>query len=81
MALKLATLIGFEPDDLNGLQNRSDRTQKYYGFTLQNAFYDDLFDKTNQLITGAGYTYGDVVFNSSQELASLNADQVNSRHQ
>ena len=66
---------GFEPDDLNGLQNRSDRTQKYYGFTLQNAFYDDLFDKTNQLITGAGYTYGDVVFNSSQELALLNADR------
>ena len=66
---------GFEPDDLNGLQNRSDRTQKNYGFSLQNAFYDDLFEKTNQLIVGFSYTYGDVVFNSSQELAELNADR------
>ena len=66
---------GFEPDDLNGLQNRSDRTQKYFGFTLQNAFYNDLFEKPNQLIAGAGYTSGDVVFNSSQELALLNADR------
>ena len=66
---------GFEPDDLNGLQNRSDRTQKYFGFTLQNVFYDDLFDKSNQFIAGAGYTYGDVVFNSSQELGLLNGDR------
>ena len=66
---------GFEPDDLNALQNRSDRTQEYWGFTVQNALYGDLFDKPNQLITGAGYTYGDVVFNSSQELAELNGDR------
>ena len=72
---QISSTNGFEPDDLDGLQNRSDRTQKNYGFTLQNAFYDDLFDKQNQLITGFGYTYGDVVFNSSQELASLNADR------
>ena len=73
--VEISDTNGFEPDDFNGLQNRSDRTQKNYGFTLQNAFYDDLFDKQNQLITGFGYTYGDVVFNSSQELASLNADR------
>lgn len=66
---------GFEPDDYNGLQNRSDREQEYYGLNLQNVFFNNLFGKQNQLIVGAGYTYGDVVFNSSQELAELNADR------
>ena len=73
--VEISDANGFEPDDLNALQNRSDRTQEYWGFTVQNALYGDLFDKPNQLITGAGYTYGDVVFNSSQELAELNGDR------
>jgi iron complex outermembrane recepter protein len=64
---------GFEPDEYNGLNNRSDREQEYYGGTLQNVFLGDLFGKRNQLIVGAGYNYGDVEFNSSQELASLTA--------
>jgi hypothetical protein len=38
------------------------------------------FDKPNQLITGAGYTYGDVVFNSSQELGVVKCGQIYSRH-
>lgn len=66
---------GFEPDDYNGLQNRSDREQEYYGLNFQNVFLNNLFGRQNQLIVGAGYTYGDVVFNSSQELAELNADR------
>ena len=65
-------LNGAEP---NGLQNRSDREQEYYGLNLQNVFLGDLFGKPNQLIVGAGYTYGDVTFNSSQEVAFLNADR------
>ncbi len=62
-------------DERNGLNNRSDRVQKYYGGTLQNVYLGDLFGKRNQLIVGAGYTYGDVTFNSSSEVASLNADR------
>ncbi|MEM6998980.1 MAG: TonB-dependent receptor [Pseudomonadota bacterium] len=73
--VQISDANGFEPDDFNGLQNRSDRTQEYYGGTFQNVFFGDLFGKQNQLIVGAGYTYGDVVFNSSQELAELNADR------
>ena len=62
-------------DENNGLQNRSDRVQKYYGGTLQNVFLGNLFGKQNQLIVGGGYTYGDVTFNSSSEVASLNPDR------
>lgn len=62
---------GLDIDDLNGLNNRSDRTQEYYGGTLQTVFLDDLFGKANQLIIGTSFNYGDVVFDSSQELASL----------
>ncbi len=62
---------GFEPDDYNGLNNRSDRVQENYGGTLQTVYLGDLFGRNNQFIVGASYTYGDVVFNSSQELASL----------
>ena len=69
--VEISDTNGFEPDDFNGLQNRSDRTQEYFGGTFQNVFLGDLFGKQNQLIVGAGYTYGDVVFNSSQELAEL----------
>lgn len=69
--VEISDANGFEPDDFNGLQNRSDRVQEYYGGTLQNVFLGDLFGKQNQLIVGAGYTYGDVVFNSSSELAEL----------
>ena len=67
--------LGLDIDELNGLNNRSDRTQKYYGGTLQNVFLGDLFGKQNQLIVGTGYNYGTVSFDSSQELASLNANR------
>ena len=66
---------GLDIDGLNGLNNRSDRTQEYYGGTLQSVFLRDLFGKANQLIIGTAFNYGDVVFDSSQELASLNADR------
>lgn len=69
--VEISDANGFEPDDFNGLQNRSDRVQEYYGGTLQNVFLGDLFGKRNQLIVGGAYTYGDVVFNSSSELAEL----------
>ena len=69
------TAQGLDIDELNGLNNRSDREQESYGGTFQNVFLGDLFGKNNQLIVGAGYYQGDVVFNSSQELASLNADR------
>ena len=74
--VEISDANGFEPDDFNGLQNRSDRTQEYYGGTLQNVFLGDLFGRQNQLIVGASYTYGDVVFNSSQELAELTASRA-----
>jgi iron complex outermembrane recepter protein len=67
-----------EIDDLNGLNNRSDRTQEYYGGSLQSVFLQDLFGKSNQLIVGMAFNYGDVVFDSSQEIASLNADRSTS---
>ncbi len=73
--VEISDANGFEPDDLNGLQNRSDREQTYYGGTLQNTIYNDWFGKPNQVVVGTSYTYGDVVFNSSQELAELNADR------
>lgn len=69
------TALGIDIDDLNGLNNRSDRTQENYGGTLQSVFLGDLFGKSNQLIVGMAFTYGDVVFDSSQELASLNNDR------
>lgn len=74
--VEISDANGFEPDDFNGLQNRSDREQQNYGGTFQNAFLGDLFGKSNQLIVGASYTYGDVVFNSSQELAELTASRA-----
>ena len=61
--------------ELNGLNNRSDRVQEYFGGTLQSVFLGDLFGKANQLIVGAAYSYGDVVFNSSSEVAALNPDR------
>ncbi len=61
--------------ELNGLQNRSDRVQEYYGGTLQTAYFGDLFGKQNQLIIGAAYSAGDVVFNSSSEAAALSASR------
>ena len=67
--------LGLDVDELNGLNNRSDRTQEYYGGTLQNVFFGDLFGKQNQLIVGTGFNYGDVSFDSSQELASLNTNR------
>jgi iron complex outermembrane recepter protein len=70
--------LGLDIDDLNGLNNRSDRTQENYGGTLQNVYLGDLFGKSNQLIVGMAFTYGDVVFDSSQELASLNANRSTS---
>ncbi len=73
--VQISDVNGFEPDDYNGLNNRSDRTQEYYGGTFQNVYLGDLFGKENQLIVGFAYSYGDVVFNSSQELAELNADR------
>ena len=69
---------GLDIDELNGLNNRSDRTQENYGGTLQSVYLGDLFGKTNQLIVGMAFTYGDVVFDSSQELASLNTDRSTS---
>lgn len=62
-------------DENNGLQNRSDRVQESYGGTLQSVYLGDLFGKENQLIYGISYSTGDVEFNSSQEIASLNADR------
>ncbi len=59
----------------NGLQNRSDREQESYGITFQNVLLGDLFGKANQLILGAGYNYGEVSFDSSQEIGSLNGDR------
>jgi iron complex outermembrane recepter protein len=67
--------LGLDIDDLNGLNNRSDRTQENYGGSLQSVFLGDLFGKSNQLIVGMAFTYGDVVFDSSQELASLNTNR------
>jgi iron complex outermembrane recepter protein len=58
-------------DDFNGLNNSSDRVQEYYGGSLQTVYLGDMFGKNNQFIVGATYTYGDVVFNSKTELASL----------
>ena len=62
-------------DENNGLNNRSDRVQEYYGGTFQSVYLGDLFGKENQLIYGFAYSAGDVVFNSSQEIASLNPDR------
>jgi len=67
------TAAGLDIDELNGLNNRSDRTQEYYGGNVQSVFLGDLFSKANQLIVGTAFNYGDVVFDSSQELASLTA--------
>lgn len=71
----LVTATGLDIDDLNGLNNRSDRTQENYGGTLQSVYLGNLFGKSNQLIVGMAFTYGDVVFDSSQEIASLNTDR------
>lgn len=62
-------------DENNGLNNRSDRVQEYYGGTLQSVYLGELFGKQNQLIFGLSYSAGDVIFNSSQEIASLNVDR------
>ncbi len=64
-------LGGLDIDELNGLNNRSDREQENYGGTLQTVYLGNLFGKNNQFIVGTSYTYGEVVFDSSQELASL----------
>ncbi len=62
-------------DENNGLNNRSDREQESYGGTLQSVYLGDLFGKENQMIFGVAYSSGDVEFNSSQEIASLNPDR------
>lgn len=63
------------PAERNGLQNRSERDQKNYGFTTQTTFLGDLFGRDNQVIVGGGYNYGEVDFNSSQEIARLTAQR------
>ncbi|MCS3902967.1 outer membrane receptor protein involved in Fe transport [Methylohalomonas lacus] len=55
----------------NGLQNRSTRDQENYGFSLQTAFFNDLFNRDNQLIIGGGYNAGEVDFMASSEVARL----------
>ncbi|MDZ7737251.1 MAG: TonB-dependent receptor [Gammaproteobacteria bacterium] len=57
----------------NGLNNRSLRDQKNWGGNLQTTYLGDLFGRDNQVIVGGGYNYGEVDFNSSQEIARLNA--------
>lgn len=59
----------------NGLQNRSERDQENFGFSLQTTYLGDLFGRDNQLIVGGGYNYGEVSFNSSQEIASLTSQR------
>ncbi len=59
----------------NGLQNRSERDQENFGFSAQSTYLGDLFGRSNQLIVGGGYNYGEVDFNSNQEIASLTAQR------
>ncbi len=66
-------LGGLDIDALNGLNNRSEREQESYGGTLQTVYLGNLFGRNNQFIVGTSYTHGEVVFDSSQELASLTA--------
>lgn len=59
----------------NAINNRSLRDQNNWGFNLQSAYLEDLFDRQNQVIIGGGYNYGEVGFNSNVEIARLLADR------
>ena len=59
----------------NAINNRSLRDQNNWGFNLQSAYLEDLFDRQNQVIIGGGYNYGEVDFNSNVEIARLLADR------
>lgn len=63
--------VGPTGDERNGLQNRSTRDQNNYGFSLQTAFFNDLFDRDNQLIIGGGYNAGEIDFLASTEIGGL----------
>jgi hypothetical protein len=51
-----------------GALNRSYSHQKNFGFTIQAAFNQDVFNKKNQLITGFGFDYSKVKFAQSSQL-------------
>lgn len=70
-------VAGADADDAelacSGALNRSNTRQKGYGFNMQLTFNQDLFGKTNQLITGVGYDHSKIDFNQSTEFGLVNA--------
>jgi outer membrane receptor protein involved in Fe transport len=56
--------------------NKTNSHQKNYGFTIQAAFNQDIFNKKNQLITGFGFDYSKVKFGQSSQLSVALDDEV-----
>ncbi len=57
----------------SGALNRTRSQRKSAGITGQVSFNQDVLNKKNQLITGAGYDYGRTTFSQTTELGLLNA--------
>ncbi len=58
----------------NALNNISTREQEGFGSSFQTTFINDVFDRENQLILGAGYQQGIIDFNQATEIATLTCE-------
>lgn len=57
-------------ENCHGVNNRTNTRQNGYGVQAQLAFNQDVFDKKNQFIVGAGYDRSIVKFSQSEQLAA-----------
>ncbi|MFW5431382.1 MAG: TonB-dependent receptor [Methylophilaceae bacterium] len=62
-------------EECGGAINRSKSKRDGFGLAGQLTFSDDLFGKTNQLITGAGYNQGKTKFEQSTEYGNITASR------
>jgi outer membrane receptor protein involved in Fe transport len=58
-----------------GAENTTHSKRVGYGFTGQFTFSQDVFERNNQFIVGAGYDYGRTNFRQTTQFANLTADR------